>query len=144
MCRGLLSPKVEREREIRVAFLGAQLEAARSVAHAHEAGETAAFRLVGVDGEGLGVEAARVRHVVLAAAQRAVYPGVDEIEHQRGMHADGGMQRGRRLPGAVAHARDVLSDVSGPSKRNGAAVTGDYVPLPAHPSRLYLQPPHAP
>src|SRR5258708_36570437 len=136
MCPALLSPKVDGEREIRVAFLGAQLEAARSVADAHEAGETAAFRLVGVDGEGLGVEAARVRHVVLAAAQRAVYPGVDEIEHQRGMHADGGMQRGRRLPGAVAHARDVLSDVSGRGKRNAAPVTGDYVPVAEQPGRL--------
>ena len=35
-----------------------------------------------------------MRDVVLAAAERAVHPGVDQIEGERRVHADGRMQRG--------------------------------------------------
>ena len=42
------------------------------------------------------LQAARMGHVILAAALRAPHPGVVQIEGQRRVHADGRMQRRRR------------------------------------------------
>ncbi len=65
--------------------------AARRVAHAEKARQTAALGLVGVDWEDSGIAAARVLDVVLAAAKRALHPGIDQIEGQRRVHADAGV-----------------------------------------------------
>ena len=80
------------------------------VADAEEARKAAAFGLEGVDREGLVVAAAGVHHVVLAAAETALHPAVDEVEDERRVHADRRVQRRGRLPGAVAHAGDELAD----------------------------------
>ena len=64
-----------------------------------EARQPAALGLVGVDREGLVVAPAGMRDVVAAAAQRAVHPGVDQVEDQRRVHAD------RRVQAAAAARR---------------------------------------
>ena len=46
------------------------------------------------------VHSARMRDVPRATADRAARPAIVNIEDQRRVHADGGMQAGRRLPGA--------------------------------------------
>ena len=86
------------------------MPSARRVAHAEEARQAPALGLVGVDREGVVVAPARMRDVVLAAAERALHPGVDQVEGQRRVHADRRVQRRRRAPGAVAHAGDELAD----------------------------------
>lgn len=47
----------------------------------------------------------RMGDVIDEPAARAPAPGVDEIEHQRRVHRNGGMQRGIGIPRLVAHAR---------------------------------------
>ena len=54
------------------------------------------------------------------------------------MHADGRMQRRRRLPGAIAHAGDEFADASGRVQRNGAAIDGDDVAVVVQPADLDL------
>src|SRR5258705_4243044 len=84
-------------------------ETAGGVAEREEAPPPPALRLVAVHRERVVAPSARMRHVVAAAAERAVHPGVDDVERQRRVDGNGGVQRGRRLPGAVAHARDELA-----------------------------------
>src|SRR5207253_4460128 len=98
------SAQVERERKVGVALLGPQLDFLWRMPHPDEAREAAAFGFISIHRKILVSEAARMRHVVLAAAERALHPGIDEVEGERRVHADGRVQRRRRLPGAVAHA----------------------------------------
>ena len=74
----------------------------------------------------------RMRDVIGASAQGAPAPQIDEIEHQRGVHADGGMQRGRQLPGPVTHAGNVFAVHAGGSKRQRPAVAGQGEALAGH------------
>ena len=78
-----------------------------------KAGDSAAFGFIGVDGKALVIAAARVRDVIGAAADGAALPGIHDIEDQRRMDADGGVQARRRLPGAIADAGDELAIGSG-------------------------------
>ena len=71
--------------------------------------------------------------------ERAV-PGVDDVEHQRRVHADRRVQRRRRLPGAVAHARDVLAGRAGRVQRHAPAVAGDHVARVDQAAHLDLHP----
>src|SRR5690554_4404010 len=106
--------------------------------HAEETRQPAAFRLEGVDREGVEVAPARVRHMVLAATQAAVIPGVDDVEHQRPVGAYGRMQAGGRLPGAVAHPGDEFAHGAGGYQRHALAVAGDAVALRRGTAELYL------
>jgi hypothetical protein len=56
--------------------------------------------------------------VVGAAADRAPAPAIDQVEHQRRMHAYGRVQRRGRAPGAVAHAGDVFAARAGGRQRH--------------------------
>ena len=74
-------------------------DAAGRVAHADKSRQAPALRLEGVHREGVVAAAAGMRDVILAAAHRAVHPGVDQIEGQRrvyagsvGCSAEGGCQ----------------------------------------------------
>ncbi len=87
------------------------------MAEPEEAREAAPLGLEGVDGEALEAAAARVSHVVLAAAEAAAHPRVDEVERQRRVHADVRVEAARRLPGPVAHAGHVLADAPGGLER---------------------------
>src|SRR5688572_22962049 len=100
--------QIQREREIAVHLLRWRNEPALLVALHEEARPTAAFGLVGVDGEGGVAESARMCDVIGAAAQAALVPGVIEVEGQRRMDADRGLEAVGRLPGAVADAGDAF------------------------------------
>src|SRR5258707_8348627 len=90
-----------------------------------ETGAPPRFRLVGVDREGFVIAAAGVGDVIDAAPQRAVAPAIENIEGERRMDADHGMQRRRQRPCLEADAGYELAGTSGVGERQGAAVAGD-------------------
>ena len=99
--------QVERERKVRVHGAGGGRGASRPGVWPMRS-KRARRRLSdskALTGSVLVVAPARMHHVVSAAAERAAGPGVEQVEGQRRVHADGRMQRRRRLPGAIAHAR---------------------------------------
>ena len=75
----------------------------------HEARQPAALGFVGVDGERLVIASARVGHVVGASTERPAVPGIHQIEDERRMHADGGLQTLGRLPGPVADPAHLIA-----------------------------------
>ena len=68
----------------------------------------ATLSLISIDRERLVVATTRMRDVVGAAADRAAIPGIDEVEHQRGVDRNSRMQTRRWLPGAVAHPGNII------------------------------------
>ena len=60
-----------------------------------------------------------------AASDGDAFAGVEEVEGERGVDGDGGVERGGEAAGAVADAGDGLSGLAGGMKRDGAAVAGD-------------------
>ena len=80
------------------------------VTEAEKAFKAATFGLKRVDGKDLVVASARVHDVVLAAAETAFHPAVDDIEDERRVHADRWVQCRGRLPRSIAHACDELAD----------------------------------
>ena len=70
-----------------------------------EAGQPARLGLVAVDGEGIVVAPARMGHVIDAAADRAVRPGVEDVKGQRRIDRHHRVHRGCGLPRLETHAR---------------------------------------
>ena len=66
-----------------------RLQGAGRVPVVPESTDPAAFRLEGVDGEGIIMATTGMADVVCAAANRTAVPGVDQIEHQRRVDTDG-------------------------------------------------------
>ena len=60
--------------------------------------------------------------MVLTACDCAAIPGIDQIDGERRMHADGGMQTGGRLPGAVAHRPHLRALATHRMQRQGMAI----------------------
>src|SRR6202023_1535033 len=75
-----------------------------------------------------------MRDVVLAAAERAAHPRIEQIKGEGRVDADRRMQRRRRLPSPVTHAADELSRRARCLQRNGPAVASQYIPI-RHESR---------
>ncbi len=125
----LAPAQVQRQREV-----GARRRRRRHESHAGrvaegtEARELAALGLVGVDRHRRPVAAAGARDEILAAAERPSGPRVVNVKGQRRIHANGRVQRLRRLPRAVADARDELARRAGRVHRHEAAVAGHDVP----------------
>jgi hypothetical protein len=67
--------------------------------------------------------------MVLAATEAAFHPAVDDVEGEWGVHADGRVERRRRLPRAIAHTGDEFADGSGRLKRQWCAVASDRVSI---------------
>ena len=78
-----------------------------------ETSATASLGLVGVDRKGLVIASAGMRRMIDAAAERAPVPGVDDVESQRRMAADGRVQASvrfqalKRTPATNSPARPV-------------------------------------
>src|ERR1700722_5942762 len=68
-------------------------DSARRVAMILKARAPASLSLIGIHRKSVIAAPARMGHVVDAAAQRAVAPPVDDVESQRRVGFDGGMQR---------------------------------------------------
>ena len=81
-----------------------------------------------------------VRHVVRAAAHGPARPRVDDIEGQRRVHPDGGVQARWRLPRAVADAGHALAVGPGGAQRQPPPVAGHHVPPVDRAAREHLQP----
>ena len=105
----------------------AHRHASRRVAEPRESRQPPALRLVAVDRELIVVPSARMHHVILAAAERALEPRVDDVERERRVDRNRRMQRRRRLPRAVADAGDVLAVPAGRLQRHRPAVARDDV-----------------
>ena len=78
--------------------------------------------------------------MVGATAQRASRPSVDEIERQRGLYGDRGMQRRGWAPRPEADAGYELSGHTGCRQRQRATVAGHDMAAADHPVDLHLQP----
>ena len=80
-----------------------------------------------------------MRDVIGAAAQAAFVPSVVEVEHQRRVDADGGLEAIRRLPRAIADASDGFAIGPGRMQRNAAAIHRKGKPISDETARLHLQ-----
>ena len=67
-------------------------------------------------------------------------PGIKQIDHQRHMNADCGVQAGRGLPGPVSHPCDKNSRNRSRLHGNPPPVTGDDIPLTGHTGDFHLNP----
>ena len=86
--------EIERQRIFDRAFeRGQARESARSMAMILESRAPASLRLVGIHRKSVIAAPARMRHMVDAAAERTVAPGVDDVEGERRVGVDGRMQR---------------------------------------------------
>src|SRR5580658_9644601 len=103
-----------------------------------ESRHPASFGFVGVHREGREAAAAWMRYVIGAAADTASGPQIHDVEDQRRMHWNGGMQTRRRLPRAIADPRDPLALHAGGMQRNAASVARDGVTAALQPLHPHL------
>ena len=83
--------------------------AARSMTDPEKPRQTSRFGLVGIHREGVVIAATGVGHMVLAAPQRTMHPGIDQIKGQRRMDTNGRVQAVRWLPGTLTHTGHILA-----------------------------------
>jgi len=62
-----------------------------------------------------------------ATADGAAIPGIDNIESDRRIDADSGMECGRRLPGPVADTANIFLFDARRDQRNAQAVAQQYI-----------------
>jgi len=131
--------QVERQREVGIAILGRHVHQTWRVTDVEEPREPAAFRFVTVHREGLEVPSAGMRDVIDAAAERAVVPGVHEVEHERRVHRDRRMQTIGRLPRTIPDAGDIFARPSGRMQRHTPAVARHDMTRAGHSIHFHLQ-----
>src|SRR5262245_37024059 len=128
LIRSLRAPQIERQRELGQRFLGRHSQRTSGMSKPEEPRGAARLRLVTVHREYIVTPAARVSHMVSAAAERTAQPCIDQIDHQRRMHRNGGMQAIGGLPGPEANAGHILAGGAGGMQRNPPTVAGDDMP----------------
>src|ERR1700676_5188866 len=104
-----------------------------------EASQAAAFGLVCIDRESFVRSAAGVRNVIFAASDGMARPGIHQVEDQRRVYRNIGMQAGGRLPRAVADPRYDLSFFAARIERHSPAVAKHYEARVDEPRHFYLQ-----
>src|SRR5882724_455745 len=109
-CLWLNLTQIEGEGKLRVDAGYTNVQFSGRVTEAEKAFKAATFGLKRVDGKDLVVASARVHNMVLATAEAAFHPVVDDIEDERRVHADGRVQCRGRLPRSVAHTCDEPAD----------------------------------
>src|SRR3954467_10708715 len=77
--------------------------------------------------------------VISATAHRSLEPGVDDVEGEWGLDGNCRVQRGWRLPGAIANPGDVLAVAPGGLERHRAAITGNSVAVRRQPADLHFE-----
>lgn len=90
-----------------------------------EARQTAALGLVGIDREGLAISTAGMSDVISATAEAAEIPFIKQIERERHMNADGGLQATGWLPSAITNGGDVLANGARVVQWKSPTVAGD-------------------
>src|SRR5260370_18833970 len=81
-----------------------------------------------------------MRHMIGASGEAALVPGVQDVEHQRRVDANGRMQASRRLPGAKPDAGDVFAVGASRVQRDNDAADTDGVARACQPPHLDLDP----
>ncbi len=132
--------QVQRIRKLAARYGTSHAEGPRRVAQAREPGQPPALSFVAVHRKLIVTSAARVHHVILASTERTIHPGVDDVERQRRVRSNCRVQRRRRLPGAIAHASDVLAVPPGRLERYGPAVARDDEAIAREAGDVHLQP----
>src|SRR4029079_3557483 len=118
-------PQVEGKRELPARFERRRKLLARRVAELVEARHPAPLRFQAIAWKRLVGEPPGVRHMVRASGDRAVVPAIEEIEDQRRVYPNGGVERRGRLPGAVANTSDQLTVGPGGVERHSPTVDRD-------------------
>ena len=95
------------------------------MAEAEKPGRAAAFGFVGVDRKRFVIRPPGCATCHVQPPIERPIPGVDHVEDQRHMDADGRMQAIRRLPGPVAHSRHPFPTVPAGCSGSTAAVARD-------------------
>src|SRR5579884_4510141 len=106
----------------------------RRVPEFEEAPQPPAFGFVSVHRQFRVIHTARMRDMILAAADGALVPSVHKIECERRVNADVRMQTFRRLPGAKTDSRDVLALRAGRMQRHCPAIAGELMARASHPA----------
>ena len=104
-----------------------------------EAGEASGFGFVTVDGEDIVAAATGVGDVISAATEGAAIPGIYEVEDQRSMDANCGMQTFGWLPGAIADASDELTIDAGGMEWEAMPTNGNGEAFAAHATGFDLE-----
>ena len=92
------------------------------VTEAAEPGQTTAFGFIRVDRELLVGSSTRMNHVISAAADGVIRPGIHNVKDQRTVNRDIRMEAGIGLPGPVTDTSYEFSSLPGRMKRHGATV----------------------
>src|SRR5262249_51995321 len=95
---------------------------------------------VSVDGKGGVIASARMSYVIGAATNAAIVPGINDVENQRRVEADGWVQTARRVPGPIADACDILTIHSCRMQRDGGSANGDNVAAIHQTAKFDLKP----
>ena len=132
--------QIERHRKLRIRFERRHHARPRRMTKAVEPRTAAGLGLEAVGRKGLVREPAGVRDVIRASRNRALAPTIDDIEHQRYVNTDGGVQRRGWFPGAITNPGDELAVGARGMKRDTTTVAGDDMPLVDHPAHLDLEP----
>src|SRR5690348_2163945 len=133
------TPQIEGHGIFERRLLGLDNVRAGRVAETLEPGESARLCFVGIDRKGLVVATTGMRDMVDAATQRATTPAIIDVEGERRLHGDGGMQRGCEPPRLEADASDILARAPGRSERHPAAIASDNMARSVETLRLDLK-----
>src|ERR1700748_1815328 len=120
-------PQIQRPWKVRIYARVARLDPAARMPERLEPGQSSPFGLMRVHRHGFEVAAAGVGDVVGAPADGAVGPAVGQVEDERAVGRDGGVQGRGWGPGAEADAGDIFAFDARRMKRQLPAVAGDGV-----------------
>src|SRR6478752_595979 len=119
--------QIESERKVRIELGLSHCETAWHVPHVVEAGNPSTFGGRRVDRPHFVGSTTGVNDVIRATRDRALVPVIVDVDVQRPVDADGRVQAGRGLPGAVTHAANSLPQNAGGLERQWVAVDRDHV-----------------
>src|SRR5580765_6690117 len=89
-----------------------RLEHASGKSERLESRQPPAFGFVSVDWKIVMISASGMCDMVGASPKRTLSPGIVHIKYERRMGLDCGMQRARRRPGTIPHARNAFAKPS--------------------------------
>src|SRR3954468_18879208 len=107
------APQIERGGKFRRPLFPRYLDESRRMPEWLEASRTSRLGFAAIGRKRLVALLVGTAHVIDTAAKRALAPGVDDVERQRRIDREVGMQRHRQHPRLEAYARDVFTRAPG-------------------------------